>query len=181
MFAAKLGDGVRWIEAVTSFAAYCAASSAAYLVNDVRDREADRRTRSSSTGRSPGATSRSGEPSVSQPVWPLLALALALLLGTESVVLLAVFAALQAAYTIRLKHVVLADVLTIAALFVVRAAAGAAAVHVPISSWLLVCTGLLALFLALGKRRGERVLVETRATPGGRCCARTRSPCSTGS
>ena len=64
--------------------------------------------------------------------------------------------------------------LTIAALFVVRAAAGAAAVDVPISSWLLVCTGLLALFLALGKRRGERVLVETRATPG-RAVLRTYS------
>ena len=51
-------------------------------------------------------------------------------------------------------------------LFVVRAAAGAVAVDVPISAWLLGCTALLALFLALGKRRGELVLVETRATPG---------------
>ena len=76
------------------------------------------------------------------------------------------FAALQAAYTLRLKHVVLVDVVAIAALFVVRAAAGAVAVDVPISPWLLVCTGLLALFLALGKRRGELVLVEARETPG---------------
>ena len=51
-------------------------------------------------------------------------------------------------------------------LFVVRAAAGAEAVHVPISPWLLLCTALLALFLALAKRRGELVLVGADATPG---------------
>ncbi len=66
----------------------------------------------------------------------------------------------------RLKHVVLVDVLVIAALFVVRAAAGAVAVDVPISPWLLVCTGLLALFLALGKRRAELVLVGADRAPG---------------
>ncbi len=76
------------------------------------------------------------------------------------------FAALQAAYTVRLKHVVLIDVLVIAALFVVRAAAGAVAVQVKISPWLLVCTALLALFLALGKRRAELVLVGADRTPG---------------
>ncbi|HJU46748.1 MAG TPA: hypothetical protein VJ689_01340, partial [Gaiellaceae bacterium] len=79
---------------------------------------------------------------------------------------LAGFAALQVGYTLRLKHVVLVDVLVISGLFVVRAAAGAIAVDVRISPWLLVCTGLLALFLALGKRRGEIVLVDAESTPG---------------
>src|SRR5207249_3039967 len=72
----------------------------------------------------------------------------------------------QAAYTLSLKHVVLLDVMAIGGLFVVRAAAGAEAVHVPISPWLLLCTALLALFLALAKRRGELVLVGADATPG---------------
>jgi 4-hydroxybenzoate polyprenyltransferase len=166
VFAAKLGDGVRWVEAGASFAVYCAVSSAAYLVNDVRDREADR----AHPLKQQRPIAR-GDLSVRTAlglaaVLAILALAVALVLGVESVVLLAVFAALQAAYTLRLKHLFLIDVLTIAALFVVRAAAGAAAVRVPISAWLLVCTGLLALFLALGKRRGELVLVESRATPG---------------
>jgi hypothetical protein len=62
--------------------------------------------------------------------------------------------------------VVLIDVMAIAALFVVRAAAGADAVDVRISPWLLVCTALLALFLGLGKRRGELVLVGAETTPG---------------
>ena len=58
------------------------------------------------------------------------------------------------------------DVLAIAALFVLRASAGAEAVDVHISPWLLICTGLLALFLALAKRRAELVLVGADETPG---------------
>ena len=76
------------------------------------------------------------------------------------------FLALQVAYSLGLKHVVLLDVAAIAGLFVLRAAAGAVAVHVHISPWLLVCTALLALFLALAKRRAELALVAAEATPG---------------
>ena len=98
----------------------------------------------------------------------LLAVAVALVapLGVVSLAFLGGFVALQAAYTVRLKHVVLIDVMAISALFVVRAAAGAAGVHVRISPWLLLCTALLALFLALAKRRGELVLVGAESTPG---------------
>jgi 4-hydroxybenzoate polyprenyltransferase len=70
---------------------------------------------------------------------------------------------LQAAYTLSLKKIVLLDVMAIAALFVIRAAAGAEAVHVPISPWLLLCAGLLALFLGFAKRRAELVSSPTRA------------------
>src|SRR5207248_1106237 len=65
-----------------------------------------------------------------------------------------------------LKHLVLIDVMAIGGLFVLRAAAGAEAVHVRISPWLLVCTALLALFLGLAKRRAELVLVGAERTPG---------------
>jgi 4-hydroxybenzoate polyprenyltransferase len=95
-----------------------------------------------------------------------LAVVLASLLGVWSLVLLLGFLGLQAAYSLWLKHVVLADVAAIAGLFVIRAAAGAVAVHVHISAWLLVCTALLALFLALAKRRAEIALVAADATPG---------------
>jgi 4-hydroxybenzoate polyprenyltransferase len=168
VFAAKLGDAVRWAEAISCFAVYCAASSAAYLVNDVRDRDTDRLH--PLKRRRPIAR---GELSARAALWlaaPLLAgaVALAVPLGLASLGLLAGFAALQAAYTLELKHVVLIDVMTIAALFVLRATAGAVAVNVPISPWLLLCTGLLSLFLALGKRRGELLLVEAQETPGRR-------------
>jgi len=166
VFAAKLGDASRWAEVVAAFAAYCAISSSAYLVNDVRDRDDDRQhpvKRARPIAR--------GELSVRAAlvlaaVLAALALGLTGALGLASVAFLLAFAALQAGYTLALKHVVLLDVLTIAALFVIRAAAGAEAVDVRISPWLLLCTALLALFLALAKRRGELVLVGAKRSPG---------------
>jgi 4-hydroxybenzoate polyprenyltransferase len=166
IFAAKLGDASRWAEAFAAFAAYCAASSASYVVNDVRDAPHDRlhpvkRSRPIARGElSPRAAV------VLAAVLLLVAFALLIPLGVASVLFLCAFFALQAAYTLSLKHVVLLDVMTIGGLFVIRAAAGAAAVDVRISPWLLLCTALLALFLALAKRRGELVLVGAEATPG---------------
>jgi 4-hydroxybenzoate polyprenyltransferase len=166
VFAAKLGDATRWLEAGGAFAAYCLASSSAYLVNDVRDREDDRlhpvkRARPIARGE---LSVRAAV--VFAAVLAALALGLTGALGLTSVAFLLAFAALQAGYTLALKHVVLLDVLTIAALFVIRAAAGAEAVDVRISPWLLLCTALLALFLALAKRRGELVLVGAKQSPG---------------
>jgi 4-hydroxybenzoate polyprenyltransferase len=166
IFAAKLGDGSRWVDAFGAFVAYCAASSASYLVNDVRDAPHDRehpvkRARPIARGEL--------SPRLAEAIAALLIFSAVLLvapLGLASILFLCTFFALQAAYTLALKHVVLLDVMTIGGLFVVRAAAGAAAVHVRISPWLLLCTALLALFLALAKRRGELVLVGAEATPG---------------
>jgi 4-hydroxybenzoate polyprenyltransferase len=166
IFAAKLHDAGRWAEAFTAFAAYCAASSASYLVNDVRDAPHDRvhpvkRYRPIARGEL--------SPRLAEALAALLLFVAVLLvasLGLASILFLCTFFALQASYTLALKHVVLLDVMTIAGLFVVRAAAGAAAVEVRISPWLLLCTALLALFLALAKRRGELVLVGAESTPG---------------
>jgi 4-hydroxybenzoate polyprenyltransferase len=166
IFAARLGDASRWVEAIAAFAAYCAASSASYLVNDLRDAAHDRvhpvkRSRPIARGE---LTPRAA--SVLAVLLVALSFALVVPLGGASIAFLCAFLALQASYTLALKHVVLIDVMTIGGLFVVRAAAGAAAVHVRISPWLLLCTALLALFLALAKRRGELVLVGAEATPG---------------
>ena len=166
VFAAKLGDAGRWLEAVAAFGAYCAVSSAAYLVNDLRDREDDRMhpvKRARPIARGELAPRRAV---VLAAGLAAAALALAGVLGLVSVAFLLAFAGLQAAYSFSLKHVVLLDVLVIGSLFVIRAAAGAAAVDVRISPWLLLCTALLALFLALAKRRGELVLVGAQHTPG---------------
>ncbi|MGH3080339.1 MAG: decaprenyl-phosphate phosphoribosyltransferase [Gaiellaceae bacterium] len=166
IFAAEYDEPAKWGAAVAAFVAYCAASSAAYLVNDVLDAEEDRRH-----------SSKRNRPVASGALAPERALAVAALLavaavgimawfGWQSLAYMGGFMALQAAYSLRLKHVVLIDVMAIAALFVIRAAAGAEAVDVQISPWLIVCTALLALFLALAKRRGE--LVSTAANGGGR-------------
>src|SRR5205085_8408747 len=103
VFAAKLGDATRWLEAVAAFAAYCLASSAAYLVNDVRDVEHDRAH--PVKRRRPIA---SGEVSERGALWLAAGLAavsflLAALLGPWSVLFLAGFAALQGAYSLGLK------------------------------------------------------------------------------
>ena len=165
VFAAKLGDPERWIDAVIAFAAYCAASSAAYLLNDVRDVASDRlhpvkRYRPIARGE---LAPRSAL--VLAAGLAILAVALATMLGPLSLVCLAAFAALQAAYSLGLKAFELLDVLAIAGLFVLRAAAGAIAVDVRISEWLLLCTFLLALFVALGKRRAELGLEGVNARP----------------
>jgi 4-hydroxybenzoate polyprenyltransferase len=155
VFAAKVGDWTSWAAAATAFAAYCAASSASYLVNDVRDAEHDRAhplKRARPVAR--GELSRRMA-LVIAAVLAVGAMALVVPLGAGSLAFLGGFFALQAAYNGGLKDVVLIDVLVIAGLFVVRSAAGAEAVDVRISPWLLLCTALLALFLALAKRRGE--------------------------
>jgi len=166
VFAAKLGDAGRWGEAAAIFVAYCGASSAAYLLNDLQDAADDRlhpvkRERPIARGEL--------KPERALVLAALLAagaLAIAAALGFVSLLFLLGFIALQLAYSLGLKRIVLVDVFVIAGLFVIRAAAGAAAVDVRISPWLLVCTALLALFLGLAKRRGELVLVHAEETPG---------------
>jgi 4-hydroxybenzoate polyprenyltransferase len=155
VFAAELGDPNRWAAAVAAFVAYCAASSAAYLVNDVRDAEADRRHR---VKRFRPVARRELEPRAALLLAAGLAsvaLAIGAVLGAASLACVGAFLVLQGAYSLWLKSIELVDVMVIAALFVMRAAAGAIAVDVRISEWLLLCTFLLALFLALGKRRAE--------------------------
>lgn len=166
IFASEVGNAGKWLQAGTAFLVYCAASSAAYLVNDLIDAPSDRehpvkRHRPLARGEVDSRTAL-----VVAAALTGLATALAAALGLVALGFLALFLAIQAAYTLRLKHVVLVDVMSIATLFVIRAAAGADAVDVRISPWLLVCTALLALFLALGKRRSELVLVGAEATPG---------------
>jgi len=169
VFAAKLGDPSRWAAAVAAFVAYCAASSAAYLVNDVHDVASDRlhpvkRFRPVARGElgPRAALALAG-------VLVVAALVLAGSLGPASLACLVAFVGLQAAYSLALKAFELIDVIAIAGLFVLRAAAGAIAVDVRISEWLLLCTFLLALFVALGKRRAELGLegVNARASLSG--------------
>jgi 4-hydroxybenzoate polyprenyltransferase len=160
LFAAEYDEPGKWGAAIAAFVAYCAASSAAYLFNDVLDAQQDRLH-----------PLKRDRPVASGVLAPRRALTYAALLalvgvgvmawfGWASLAYVGGFLALQAAYSLRLKHVVLIDVIAIAGLFVIRAAAGAEAVDVRISPWLIVCTALLALFLALAKRRGELVSTE---------------------
>jgi 4-hydroxybenzoate polyprenyltransferase len=148
---------------VITFLCFCSLSSAGYLLNDVLDVEADRQH--------PVKRLR---PIAAGVVPTSVALALGILLAavgiagcfgiTPSLGVLAVgYLGLTAVYSISLKHVVLLDIFGIAAGFVLRAAAGALAIDVPISPWLYTATMLGALLLALGKRRAELQMLGSDA------------------
>jgi 4-hydroxybenzoate polyprenyltransferase len=139
------------------FLVFCVLSGVVYLVNDVRDLGADRQHPTKS--RRPIAAGDLS-PSAAVLAAGLLAaggLALAWSLAPMFGVVATAYVLLLTIYSLALKHLVILDVLTIAAGFVLRASGGAVVIGVPISHWLLVLTLLGALFLALGKRRAELV------------------------
>jgi 4-hydroxybenzoate polyprenyltransferase len=138
---------------------FCAISGAMYLVNDIRDREADRRHPLKQARPIASGALSTRTAGIAAIVLLAGAEAGAALVEPALAAVAAAYAALLLLYSFALKHVVIIDVLVIAAGFVLRAVAGAVAVEVPIRPWLLVCTTLLALFLALSKRRHELVLL----------------------
>jgi 4-hydroxybenzoate polyprenyltransferase len=143
--------------ALATFVAFCLASGATYLLNDVQDAEADRHNpRTASRPIARGDLS----PRLALSAAALaaaVALAGAALVNWQTLAAVGGYVLLQLAYSHGLKHVLFLDVMAIAAGFVLRAAAGGLAIDVPISSWLLLCTGLLAVFLGFTKRRAEAV------------------------
>ena len=164
LFGQRLLDPSAVLHALAAFAIFCALSGVVYLINDVADREADRRH-----------PVKQHRPIASGAVTVPAALALAVGLGGAALgaafwlsplfgIVSASYLGLLALYSGVLKHVVIMDVLTIAVGFVLRAVAGAIAVDVPISHWLYLVTILGALFLALSKRRHELVLLADGAT-----------------
>ncbi len=139
---------------------FCIVSSAVYIFNDIIDRPRDsahpvKRLRPIASGAMPVTAA-----------WVVAAILLGIGMGGSWLVtpkfalMVSAYVALQIAYTLWLKHVALVDVFVIAFGFVLRAIAGGFAVNVMISSWLLICTFLMALFLALCKRRHEKRLME---------------------
>ncbi len=164
LFAKRLFDPVAVLDATSAFAIFCALSGAVYLVNDIADREIDRRH--------PIKASRpiaSGALPVPVAATAAVVLVVSGVVGafvvSRSFGWVAVgYLVLQVLYSATLKHIVILDVLTIAIGFVLRAVGGAFAIDVEISQWLLVCTILLALFIALAKRRHELVLLADGAT-----------------
>jgi len=164
VFAHRLADPRLLAHAALAFAAFCAAASAIYLVNDLRDRAEDRqhpikRLRPIAAGElAPGVAATAATLLVAG------AAAVAFTIGTSFVLLLAAYLALNLLYSIALKHIVILDVMSIAAGFVLRVLAGAAAIDVDVSRWLILCTSFLALFLAFSKRRHELMLLADGAT-----------------
>ena len=163
IFAVRLFDVPSVIAAGEAFAIFCALSGAVYLVNDVVDRDGDRRHplkrhRPIAAGDVPVPTALGVAAALTAG-----SLAASWHLGWRFALIACAYLAISVLYSARLKHVVILDVLAISIGFVLRAAAGAMAIDVAISHWLLVCTILLALFISLAKRRHELVLLADGA------------------
>lgn len=163
VFAGELTDPSRVALSAAAFAIFCALSASAYLVNDVVDADRDR-THPAKRRRPIAAGVVSRRSAVTAAV--LLAasgLATSWLLGPRFGAISAGYLALTVAYSTWLKHVLLVDVIALAIGYVLRAAAGALAIDVTISPWLLLCMILVALFIGLTKRRHELLLLDTAA------------------
>lgn len=148
------------LKTITAFFLFSFASSALYIINDIRDKKEDKLH-----------PEKKNRPIASGSVPVSFALALALILAVLSAVssflisfpffiALVSYMLLSFSYSMKLKHIVILDVLLVASGFVIRAAAGALVINVSISPWLLICTSLLALFVVLAKRRHEITLLS---------------------
>ena len=163
LFSKHLFDAPEVLRVLAGFASFCLIASTAYVMNDLRDIERDRRH-----------PQKRHRPLPSGRVSPGLALAigvcvgvaglgLAAALGMRFFGLVAFYLVWQVAYTFSMKEVVILDVMALAAGFVIRAVAGGVVIDVPISPWLVICTFLLALFMGFAKRRHEVILLDAGA------------------
>ena len=152
------------LRSVVAFLLFCCVSSATYIFNDWRDTPRDRQH-----------PLKKNRPMAAGLVAPTTGLAIAIVLTIIAMVgawfvtpwltlTLATYGTMMLAYTLWLKNVVILDAFVIAAGFVLRAVAGAVAVDVQVSAWLALCTMVLALFLAFGKRRSELIKLGDAAS-----------------
>lgn len=152
------------VRSIAAFIAFCAISSAGYIVNDAIDIEQDRihpikQRRPIASG---AVSTRNGLIIAASLI--TLGLVISFVVNPVLLIVMLGYVVLTASYSLRLKNIVLLDAFVIAIGFLLRAVAGAAAVEVPVSAWLMLCTLLLALFLAFGKRRSELIRLQGQAT-----------------
>ena len=163
VFAQKLNDPVALGRAL-ALACFCAASSAVYLFNDIRDRNEDRnhplkRSRPIASGALPVPVA-----GVVAVILAAEALLGAYALNVRELAVVATYLLLNLLYSTSLKHVVILDVMIVSLGFVLRVLGGGMAIDVDVSAWILLCTIFVALFLAFSKRRHEIVLLTEEAT-----------------
>lgn len=160
LFSLKLLEPQDFYRTLFGFITFCLISSCVYIINDYADREADRnhpvkRNRPLASGQlSPSLALTMGS------VLLIVTLLGAFRLDSGFGILIISYFLINVLYSFRLKHIVILDIMTIALGFVLRAIGGGLIIHVPITPWFLLCIMLLALFLAIGKRRHEIVLLE---------------------
>ena len=164
LFSGNIFSRPAMIHSVMAFLALCMASSASYFFNDLRDRKTDKTH-----------PLKSRRPIASELVPLRVAVVAVLVLATAGIAIgfavnwrtgrvVLAYLVLTSLYSLVMKHIVILDVFVLATGFVLRVIAGADAIGVAFSSWLVLCTFLLALFMGFGKRRHELLLLEESAS-----------------
>ena len=163
VFSQKFTNVQLSIRAITALLGFCALSSAVYVVNDIVDIERDRNHPVKCRRPLPSGELSIGVAGLLALVCAATGSVLCACLGYETFAVGLAYALLVSSYSLIFKKMVVLDVMVLATGFVLRAVAGATAIQVEVSPWLAVCTVLLAMFIALGKRRHELLLLDDDA------------------
>ena len=163
IFSGRLLHFDDFLRTVAGFFLFSFASSAIYLINDITDIEKDKLHPTKSKRPIPsGALSVNTAATVAVGLL-IIALGVSFQINSSFGLVTAIYVIVNIAYSLFLKNVVILDVMSIAASFVLRVVAGAAMIGVPASEWLILCTLLLSLFLGFSKRRHELLILERDA------------------
>jgi 4-hydroxybenzoate polyprenyltransferase len=163
IFAGKASTYGTAEKALAAVAAFCLMSSAVYILNDIVDRNRDRLHPLKKNRPLAAGTIRIGSAMIILIILALAGLIISYFINRNLLIVSGTYIVLNILYSLILKNVVIIDVMTLAAGFVLRALAGAVAIGVEFSGWLLISTFVLALFLGLGKRRHELIFLQDDA------------------
>ena len=163
VFSQNLFSPAELCQTLAAFGIFCLLSGGAYILNDIADIESDRSHPEKSKRPIASGTLSMSRAKVAFVVITLTAVLLAFVTEFQFGLTAIAYLAVQLAYSLYLKHLVIIDIFCIASSFFLRVMAGALVIDVSVSSWLLVCTFFVSLFIALCKRRHEMLLLEYRA------------------
>ena len=152
-----------WISVISAFLIFCMISGSEYIINDILDRDRDRIHPRKRNRPIASEKLKVSHAMLFVIILLILAFTIAYKINIQFLEISRVYFILIICYSLYLKHIAIVDVLTISTGFVLRAVAGCIAIKVSRSPWLIICAFLVALFLALGKRRHELILLENEA------------------
>jgi 4-hydroxybenzoate polyprenyltransferase len=163
VFSQNLLNTTYLYRSIGAFVIFCLLSGTVYIINDIVDREQDRKHPIKSKRPIASGTLTINSALIFAVIFAIASLFFAYLINQLFFLVALAYFVLMLAYSFYLKKIVILDVLVVAIGFALRAYAGTVAIYVQISVWLFLCAILLALFLAISKRRHELVLFEAAA------------------
>jgi 4-hydroxybenzoate polyprenyltransferase len=163
LFSRQFNQGDKCVSAILAFVSFSLVSSAIYIINDLCDRREDQQHPTKKLRPIASGAVTDGPAALLSMLLIILSLAMAFYLSRTVAMIVLLYAVITIVYSLVLKHLAILDVMTIAAGFVLRILAGSAAVSVPTSHWLVLCTIMISMFLGFTKRRMELLSVDVAA------------------